>query len=208
MQRTARRTTRLGRVTFAALALVSMQGFSGTAHAHGAGGAQLPPDAPAVTPDGEKAKAALATASKDAAAASSVKEGKRALGRAHGASLAGDTEGARLLSRLALAWAEAATSAMKAEASESHATEEETRAHDLDEKLSRAKLTLRETESRKGQLVAEVARVEAEAKKTNDAGLEKEKKRVNGGKAKDQGAAPQKQDGGAKKSTGGKAKNP
>jgi len=199
MQRKAARTRWLGGALLVGAVLFGSGLIgAGDAFAHDAGGAQLPTDPPAVTPDGQKANAELASVSKDDAAAEAVKEGTRALGRAHGASLAGDVDGARLLSRLALAWANAATTATRAKDAEVAATAEETRAKEVADKLTRAKLTLRETESRKGQLVAEVARVEAEAKKTTNASLATEQKRVTNTPATSKKTPPKKSDGKAK----------
>lgn len=152
---------------------------SGQAHAHGgAGGAQLPPDAPAVAPDGEKAKQLLDSIAASDATAREVAEGKRALGRAHGASLAGDRDGSRLLSRLALAWAGAAEAILGAAKAEKAADASEQRAKDAAEKLARAKVMLSETEARRGQLEAELERVRAAEKKAAEDAAVTEKKRV------------------------------
>src|SRR5688500_12026808 len=84
----------------------------------GAGGEQLPKDAPAVAPDGEKAKKEIAAVEADPRAAKlgrrALEKARRALGRAHGAHLAGDGDGARLLSRVALAWSGAARAVLRA----------------------------------------------------------------------------------------------
>lgn len=149
-----------------ASALVGVQ--PAWAHGGGAGGEQLPKDVPAVTPDGEKAKADLDAIAGDAAkkkvADTAVTKGKLALGRAHGASLGGDTEGARLLSRVALAWAGAAKAAVRAAETERAADAGETRVVELREKLVRAKALLIENEARKLQLTVEVEKAEQAAK--------------------------------------------
>ncbi|NUP06942.1 MAG: hypothetical protein HOW73_12890 [Polyangiaceae bacterium] len=151
------------------------------ARAHGgAGGAQLPADAEPVTADGKKAKELLAALPADDASkalvADSVKKAKLALGRANGAKLAGDQEGAQILSRLALAWAQTATSTVKAVDTEKRASEAEARTKDRKEKIGRARSLLAETEARKLQLVAEVAKAEEAAKKGPPSKADKDKK--------------------------------
>ena len=158
------------------------------ARAHGggsAGGAQLPPDPPAVAPDGEKAKAEIAAlasledARLVAAVDATLDRARKALGRAHGASLAGDKEGARLLSRLSLAWARAARAVVRATEAETRADAAQAKVKDLKEKVERAKALVTETESRRRQLLTEIARAEADAKKQGAAAVESEKQRVN-----------------------------
>jgi len=153
------------------LALLVASHASAYAYAHGgdAGGAQLPADVEAVTPQGKKAKAQLAALPVDDASkvlvAEPAKKARLALARAHGAHLARDTDGANLLSRVALAWSEAATATLRAADAEKKAGASETRAGELKEKILRARALLAETEARKLQLAAEVASAEERAKK-------------------------------------------
>jgi chromosome segregation ATPase len=148
----------------------------------GSGGEQLPADAPAVTPDGEKAKAELAALAKDPRSAklagAAMGKARAALSRAHGAHLAKDAAGARDLSRVALAWAKAARAVLRANEVEQRAKEAQTKAEDLKERLERAKALLVETEARKAPLSSEIARVEAESKRSTDKALDAEKKRT------------------------------
>ncbi|MBK8938969.1 MAG: hypothetical protein IPM79_15410 [Polyangiaceae bacterium] len=134
----------------------------------GAGGEQLPPDADPVAPDGVKAKERLASLPSDdttkALVEAPVKKARLALGRAHGAKLAGDEEGAGLLSRVALGWADSAVALVSAALSETKAAEAETKTKDLKDKLGRARALLAETEARKLQLVASVKKAEEAAK--------------------------------------------
>lgn len=139
------------------------------ARAHGgAGGAQLPPDAEPVTADGAKAKERLASVPADpttqALVAEPLKSSRLALGRAHGAKLAGDEEGASLLSRVALGWADAAVALVSAALSESRAAEAEGKTQELKGKIERARSLLAETEARKLQLLSSVSKAEAAAK--------------------------------------------
>jgi hypothetical protein len=175
------------RLWAAALALGVLVGAPSLARAHGggsAGGAQLPSDPPAVTPDGEKAKAEIAAlaSQKDArlkaAVGAALDKAKKALGRAHGASLAGDAEGAKVLSRVALAWAKAARGVARATETEARADAAQAKVKDLKEKVARAKALVTETESRKRQLATEIARAEADQKKQGAAAAESEKRRV------------------------------
>lgn len=176
------------RQIFAAATAIAMLGAPAVARAHGggsAGGAQLPTDPPAVTPDGVKAKAEIQAlaAVKDArlstAIAAAVERARKALGRAHGASLAGDTEGAKILSRVSLAWTKAARAVVRATEAEARADAAQTKVKELKEKLERARTLVTETESRKRQLTTEIARAESEAKKRGADSLDAEKQRVN-----------------------------
>lgn len=147
-----------------------------------ADGGQLPKDPPAVTPEGEKAKTEIAEASKDPRAkqiaGSLLDKARKALGRAQGASLSGDIEGALILSRVGLAWAKASRALLRAADTEKRADTAQAKVRDLKEKVERAKLLIAETEARKGQLTTEIARAEADAKKVGAGTLDKEKKRV------------------------------
>jgi len=140
------------------------------AYAHGEAGAQLPDDAPAVTKDGEKAKAELARVggSKEAAPKELLSEplgkGKKAIARAHGASLAGDEIGAKLLSRVALAWAQAAGATLRAFETEKGAEVAEVKATAQKDQIQRKKALLVEMEARKLSLTKEVAAAEADMK--------------------------------------------
>lgn len=164
-------------------------------HGGGAGGAQLPKDAPAVTPDGEKAKAELDGLAKDEAkqkvAGEATGKGRAALGRAHGASLAGDTVSAKLLSRVALAWASAAAAAVRASETEAKAGAAETKTIELKEKLVRAKALLAENEARRLQLAAEVQKLE-DAAKSSDKAPAKPTKGADKSPAKGSKGAPEK----------------
>ena len=93
-----------------------------------------------------------------------TKKAKVAIARAHGAHLAKDEDGARLLGRVALAWAEAAAAWVRAAEAEKKAAESEGRHKDLKDKIERAKALVAETEARKLQLLSEVAKAEEEAK--------------------------------------------
>jgi hypothetical protein len=138
------------------------------AFAHGDAGAQLPDDAPAVTKDGEKAKAELArlgtTEAPKELLADPLKKGKAAIARAHGASLAGDEVGAKLLSRVALAWSQAAAATLRAFQSERGAETAETKTTAQKDQIQRKKALLVEMEARKMSLTKEVAAAEADAK--------------------------------------------
>jgi hypothetical protein len=127
----------------------------------------LPADPPAVSAEGEKAKAALGElASADAiktVAARAIERGKKALARAHGAKLAKDEDGARLLSRVALAWANAgAAAARAAEVLKSADVLSSSRAN-LVERLSRARALLAEHDARRLSLAAAVESAEKAA---------------------------------------------
>lgn len=166
------------------LALAASAAGAPVALAHGsAGGVQLPPDAEAVAPEGKKAKELLAALPADApvraAIADPVKKAKLALGRAHGAKLAGDEDGARLLSRVALAWAQAARATVQAVQTEKRAADGETRTKTLKEKIARARALLTETEARKLQLTAEVSKAEdASTKPSKNASKDASKPRA------------------------------
>lgn len=153
-------------VTVAVLALAR----SGAALAHGGGPTVLPADAPAVTAEGEKAKAQLAEIAADPDQRSKfarlLAKGERALARAHGAKLATDSEGARLLSNVALAWANAAAAAVRAATSVRAADVLSTKRVELAEKLSRAKSLLAEHDVRRLGLQKEVEISEREAAST------------------------------------------
>lgn len=153
-----------------ALVLATSTSVVGAAAAHGgAGGAQLPSDAEPVTPEAKKALEVLAALPKDEATtklvAEPTKKAKEAVARAHGAHLAKDEEGARLLGKVALAWAESAAAWVRAAEAEKKAAEGEGRHKDLKDKIERAKALVAETEARKLQLLSEVAKAEEEAKK-------------------------------------------
>lgn len=139
------------------------------AHAHGGdAGTQLAKDAPAVNKDGEKAKAELARISKAEGPkdllAPSLAKGEAAISRAHGASLAGDEVGAKLLSRVALAWSQAAGATLRAFQSERSADAAESKATAQKDQIQRKKALLVEMEARKMSLTKEVAAAESEAK--------------------------------------------
>jgi chromosome segregation ATPase len=161
-----------------ALAVLS---FVPTAWAHGASERSLPAEVPAVTPEGVEAKAELEALSADAATKSitseRVESGKRALARAHGAKLAGDEDGARSLSRVARAWARSARAAIEAAATEKRASAAEARARELEQKLARARSLLAETQARRGQLRAEIPRIEEAAKAARERTIEAERAR-------------------------------
>ncbi len=152
----------------AALALVS--GAPARALAHGEAGAQLPPDPAAVTKDGEKAKAELARVAAAVAAKEMVEpaltNGKKALGRAHGAHLAGDAQGGSLLSRVALAWAQAAAAGLRAFELEAKADKTEQRSVELKSEIERKKGLYVELEARKLSLLSELAKLEQKAAAT------------------------------------------
>jgi hypothetical protein len=157
---------------------------AGTALAHGASGeSQLPDDAPAVTPEGAKAKKEIqALEGREAGLkrviGSALAAAKKALGRAHGASLAGDTDGARILSRVSLSWAKAAGAIARATETEKRADDGQAKVKDLRDKVERAKALRTETESRKRQLTTEIARAELTAKQASGASIDAEKKRI------------------------------
>lgn len=175
---------------------------SAWAQGTGSGGAQLPPDAEPVAPEGKKARELLAALPQDepskALTANAVKKSNQAMGRAHGAHLAGDREGAVLLSRVALAWAQAATAAVRAAESEKKAAATESKSLELKGKLDRARALLAETEARKLQLAAEVTKVEEAAKSAPVAPAAKDPPKKDPKKAKDP-KAPKKEEPKAKK---------
>ena len=131
-----------------------------SAFAHGASGQALPTDAPPVTKDGETAKSSIAEIEGDpkklTIAAKAVAKARKALGRAHGAKLANDTEGARLLSLVALAWSKAAEASVKAADTLNAADVLSTTRAELTQKLSRAKMLLAEHDARRLALAAAV----------------------------------------------------
>ncbi len=92
--------------------------------------------------------------------------------------MAGDADGARILSRVSLAWAKAATAIVRATETEKRADAAQAKVKDLRDKVERAKALLTETESRKGQLTTEIARAELAAKQASGASVEGEKKRL------------------------------
>jgi hypothetical protein len=152
------------------LALVLAFSLAGRAMAHGGDtGPQLVKDAPAVTKDGEKAKAELARVGAAPEGpkellAEPLKKGKAAIARAHGASLAGDEAGAKLLSRVALAWAQAAAATLRAFDSERGADSAERKMTAQKDQIQRKKALLVEMEARKMSLTKEVAAAESDAK--------------------------------------------
>ncbi len=141
---------------------------SALAHGGDSGGQQLPLEVHTVSPDGGRALEILTRLEKDAARASiareSIGKSKRALQRADGAAAAGDTEGARLLSRLALAHASAADATLRARDAEAKANQAQTTNAELHDKLVRTKTLLAETQAQRGQIAAELAHAEEEAK--------------------------------------------
>ena len=152
----------------ALLAIALVACIEARAFAHGDAGAQLPDDAPAVTKEGEKAKAELARVGAAKAPkellADPLAKGKAAIARAHGASLAGDETGAKLLSRVALAWSQAAAATLRAFESERSADAAETKTTAQKDQIQRKKALLVEMEARKMSLTKELAAVESEAK--------------------------------------------
>jgi hypothetical protein len=175
--RISERSSRSAAFGFAVALLLA----SPSAWAHGAGGRELPTDAPAVTPEGVEAKAELDALSADEAAKSMISQriesGRRALARAHGAKLAGEEAGARSLSRVARAWAKSARAAIEAAAAEKRAAAAEVQARELEQKLARARSLLAETQARRGQLRAEIPRVEEAAKAARERTIEAERAR-------------------------------
>ena len=137
------------------------------APAAGAAESVLPTDPPAVTADGEKAKAALgelaSTAATKAVAARAIEKGNKALARAHGAKLAKDEDGARLLSRVALAWANAGSAAVRGAEVLKSADVLSTSRASLVERLSRARSLLAEHDARRLSLATAVENAEKAA---------------------------------------------
>jgi chromosome segregation ATPase len=156
--------------------------LAASAAAHGAGGRELPGDPPAVTQEGRDAKRDLDAIASDEAkrslASTRVEAGRKALARAHGAHLAGDADGARALSAIAKAWADAAGAAIRAATVEVRASAAEARAKELADKVARARSMLAETQARRGQLHAEIARVEEAAKAARERTIEAELQRA------------------------------
>ncbi|CAN91232.1 hypothetical protein predicted by Glimmer/Critica [Sorangium cellulosum So ce56] len=112
---------------------------------------------------------------------------KRALQRAHGARAAGDATNARRLDAVALEWAEAARTLLRAAAAEAAAVEAAKRAREVETKLERARALLEETQARRGRAAAELERIEAEAREATRAAANVEAQRIEAGK---RGAAP------------------
>ena len=138
-----------------------------SALAHGASGASgeaLPRNAPAVTKDGEAAQASMEAIEGDPKkltfASKAIAKARKALGRAHGAKLSNDVEGARLLSLVALAWSKAAEASVKAADTLNAADALSATRADLTQKLSRAKMILAEHDARRLVLVAAVSDAE------------------------------------------------
>jgi hypothetical protein len=179
------------------------------AFAHGgddSGGLQLPNDVRTVTPDGARAKEILARIEKDAAASLLVKEPvgktKRALQRADGASASGDTDGARLLSRLALGHATNASETLRAIDAEKKSNEAQAKTLELRDKLVRTRTLLAETQAQRGQVTAELARAEEDAKANADKSRSKEDDRIQKG---EKANGPKKGDHKTDKSSGPKS---
>lgn len=153
----------------ACLALAPVAFAASVARAHDdSGGAQLPNRAGAVTKEGEAAvtilRAIEANPESLAVAKTQFDKAWRALGRAEGAKLSGDQEGARLLSNLALELAKGADALARAAEAEKQADAAEKQAVALEEKLERTRTLLAETDARRVQVVAEVAKAREAAK--------------------------------------------
>jgi hypothetical protein len=164
--------SRFGLVGLFSLGLV----LPSAAHAHGAGGAQLPREPAPVSAEGSRAVELVAALSREpsasAAAKREVEASRTAVARADGAALAGDGEGAKLLSKVALAWAEVARAVVEAAARESVASEAEKRADGARERVARAKTLLEAVDARRRELDREVARAEAELAREKARALE------------------------------------
>ena len=162
-----------------------------SAHGGDSSGMQFPSEVPSVTKEGAQAKDLLARLEKDplsaAVAKDSIASGKRALQRAHGAADAGDRQGAFLLSRLALGHAHGAEAVARAALAEKKANEAQTKSADVRDKLSRQKTLLAETQAQRGQVAAELARAEGEAKDAAQKTQTKEDDRVQKGAKKADG---------------------
>jgi hypothetical protein len=172
-------------------------GFVGaTALAHGPEGAQLPNDPPAVAPAGEQARAAIAQIEASHAEAASIAKrsidaARAALARAHGASLASDATAAGHLSKIALAWSDAARAVVRSAERERQAVEAEVRAARLDDDHERARAALETADARRRQLEDELARAESAVARARAASTEPERKRL-GGRASAPEATPPK----------------
>jgi len=90
----------------------------------------------------------------------SMSSAQKALARAHGAHLAGDAAGVRRLSKVALAWAEAARAQLGAAEAERASAAVERQALDLATRRDRAGAMLVEAQARKGQLGAQIVQKE------------------------------------------------
>lgn len=171
----------------------AMLASPGLAAAHGgdSGGQQLPNAVRPVTPDGSRAVDILSRLEKDTVAAAIVREpigkAKRALQRADGANAAGDAEGSRLLSSLALAHATNAEATLRAVDAEKKSSAAQTKNADLHDKLVRTRTLLAETQAQRGQIAAELARAEEEARANAARADAKEDERVQKGAKKDEG---------------------
>jgi chromosome segregation ATPase len=165
-----------------------------SAFAHGPEGAQLPKDPPAVAPAGEQARAAIAEieASHGQAASiakSAIEAARAALARAHGASLASDASAAVHLSKIALAWSDAARAVVQSAAREREAVDAEARAARLEDDHERARAALETADARRRQLEDELARAEEAVARARAASIEPERKRL-GARPGASGSAP------------------
>jgi hypothetical protein len=164
--------------------------------AHG-GGAAMPSEVPPAPPgDGTSAQALVrdleARAATDAetarVTAEPIKNAKRALERAQGARMAGDDLHARMLWGLALEWAEAARDFDRAAAAERTAQTASKAAYQVQTEAERARALLEETQARRGRTLAELTRVEADAKESAGSAADAEKRRIEAAKKKTGGA--------------------
>jgi hypothetical protein len=165
-----------------------------------AGGSQLPAETPpAPAGDGATAQGIVrdleAQGAKDAelakVVAEPVKTAKRALERAHGARAAGDEQHARMLDALALGWAEAGKSLIRAAEAERVATAVAKKALEVQTRVERARALLEETQARRERAAAELVKVEADAKEAKARAADAESQRMDVAKQRgNKGAAP------------------
>jgi colicin import membrane protein len=124
-------------------------------------------------------------------AKSAIDTARAALARAHGASLASDAIAAGHLSKIALAWSDAARAVVKSAEREAQAVDAEVRAARLEDDHERARAALETADARRRQLEDELARAEAAVARARAASIEPERKRL-GGRASAPEAAPRK----------------
>jgi hypothetical protein len=181
--RSPRSVVALGSLALALASVLPSIALPSVALAHGdSGGAQLPKDAPAVTKDGEEAKAIFKKIEGDPPSLAIVKDtvdkGEKAIARAQGAKLSGDDEGAQLLSRLALGLAKTADATLRAATAEKKASDRETEAVATAEQVTRMKTLLAETQAHASQVAAELAKAQDDAKGAAGGAAKKEEDRL------------------------------
>ncbi len=145
-------------------------------------GATTPPAPPGDGAQAETALAAMEAQVKgkpdEAVVREPVANARRALERAHGARVSGDTVHAPMLDALALEWTKVAETLLAAAAAERAASEAAALERAVATKLDRARVLLSETQARRGLVAAELEKTEADAKAAKEAAAATEAARL------------------------------